>query len=86
MFAVNGLMEVLQRVSSPMELGERTSEKTGRAVSETSKVVSALHSLRRAVEESARNAKGREVRRVEAERLLGEEQEIEKGGQEEGRP
>ena len=86
MLAVNGLMEMLQRVNSQMELREKISEQAGRAVSEMSKVVSDLHSLRKAVEESARNAKGREVWRGEAERLLGEEQEIEKGGQEEGRP
>ena len=78
MLAVNGLTETLQKVNSRMAIREKTSGRTEKAlteaISEMGKVASALNSLRKAVEESARNAKRREERRVEAERLRDEEQ------------
>ena len=78
MLAVNGLMETLQKVNSRMAIREKTSGKTEKAlteaISEMGKVASALNSLRKAIEESARDAKRREERRVEAERLRDEEQ------------
>ena len=78
MLAVNGLMETLQKVNSQMVIREKTYGKTGKAltesISEMGKVASALNSLRKALEESARDAKRREERRVEAERLSDVEQ------------
>ena len=78
MLAVNGLTETLQKVNSWMAIREKTNGRTEKAlteaISEMGKVASALNSLRKAVEESARDAKRREERRVEAERLRDEEQ------------
>ena len=78
MLAVNGLTETLQKVNSRMAIREKTSGRTEKAlteaISEMGKVASALNSLRKALEESARDAKRREERRVEAERLRDEEQ------------
>ena len=78
MLAVNGLTETLQKVNSRMAIREKTSGRTEKAlteaISEMGKVASALNSLRKAIEESARDAKRREERRVEAERLRDEEQ------------
>ena len=78
MLAVNGLTETLQKVNSRMAIREKTSGRTEKAlteaISEMGKVASALNSLRKAIEESARDARRREERRVEAERLRDEEQ------------
>ena len=84
MLAVNGLTETLQKVNSRMAIREKTSGRTEKAlteaISEMGKIASALNSLRKAVEESARDAKRREERRVEAERLRDEEQRRTRGG------
>ena len=78
MVALNGLTESLQKVKNQMGLREKASERTGKslveAICEMGKVVGALNSLGRAVEDSARDAKRREERRVEADRRRDEEQ------------
>ena len=78
MVAVNGLTESLHKVKSQMILGEKASEKTGKElreeIGEIGKVVSALNGLRRAVEDSAKDARRREDRRAEVESRRDEEQ------------
>ena len=78
MVALNGLTESLQKVKNQMGLREKASERTGKAlveaICEMGKVVGALNSLWRVVEDSARDAKRREERKVEAERRRDEEQ------------
>ena len=59
MVAVNGLTETLQKVNNQMALREKTSGKTRKAISEINKVATALNSLKKAVEESARDAEKR---------------------------
>ena len=75
--AVNGLVSAVQGLTGQMARNERNEETIDKALAETNcslgKVVAAVHSLKNAVEESAKEERRREERWLERERKREEE-------------
>ena len=77
MVALNGLTETLQRLSSHMGNSEKSGVKIEKALTETTyalgKVTEALNSMRKVLEENAKEERRREDRWIETERQRDEE-------------